>query len=303
MCTFPIPAWRNRDFTSKQKIVFSSEKGLPSTKMFLPCGQCIQCRLSKARDWAHRCVHEASLHEENCFLTLTYNDENLVWTDIGPTLYHRHFQLFMKRLRKAHPDLTIRYFMCGEYGDEFSRPHYHVCLFGYSFPDRKVFKKSGDFFLYFSDELASLWEYGFHSIGELTFDTACYTARYVMKKVTGDKANEHYGNKDGVSKSRTPEYCTMSRRPGIGRDWYEKYKSDLYNSDICVTKPSFISKPPRYYDRLLSVDDPDLYDLIKSNRKSNLDDEVDYNECDRQAKFDYVKQNKLIRKYEDDILT
>lgn len=306
MCTFPIPAWRNRDIHSKQKIVFSSEKGLASTKMFIPCGQCIECRLARARDWAHRCVHESSLHEHNCFLTLTYNDTNLVFTDKGPTLYHRHFQLFMKKLRKRHPDLNIRYFMCGEYGEAFNRPHYHVCLFGYDFPDRKAYRKSGSFLLYESEELASLWDYGYHSIGDLNFDTACYCARYVMKKVTGEKANEYYGNDSGLSNDSTPsravEYSCMSRRPGIGRGYFDAYKSDLYNADICVTKSTFISKPPKYYDRLLATDSPDWHDLVKATRKANLE-EVDYKECHRRAGFNVVKQNKLLRKYEKGLLT
>lgn len=305
-CTFPLPAWRNKDIHSKQKIVFDPNKGLPSTKMFIPCGQCIACRLARARDWAHRCVHEASLHSHNCFLTLTYNDDNLVWTDKGPTLYHRHFQLFMKRLRKRHPDLNIRYFMCGEYGEEFHRPHYHVCLFGYDFPDRKPFQKSGSFIIYSSDELSSLWEHGYHSIGELNFDTACYCARYIMKKVTGEKADDHYGNDASLSgsriRSRAVEYCAMSRRPGIGRNYFDRYKADLYNADICVTKPDFISKPPKYYDRLLACDSPDWHDAIKATRRSNLQ-EPDYKECARQAEFNVVKQGKLMRKYEKNLLT
>lgn len=300
MCTFPLPAWRNKDFTSKHKIVFASEKGLPNTKMFIPCGQCIECRLNRARDWAHRCVHEASFHEHNCFITLTYHSDDLVWTDKGPTLCHRHVQLFLKRLRKAHSDLTIRYFMCGEYGDQLSRPHYHICLFGYDFPDRKVFKKSGDFMLYHSEELEKLWPYGFHTIGELCFDTACYTARYVMKKITGEKAYEHYGNnrgRNGGVYSRVPEYCAMSRRPGIGRDWYEKYRDDLYNDDICVTKSTFISKPPKYYDKLLSVDNPHWHDIVKAARRQTLED-PDYKECQRRGGYNIVKQNKLLRQYE-----
>lgn len=293
MCTFPIPAWRG--LPGQPKIVFSSERGLASTKMFIPCGQCIECRLSRARDWAHRCVHEATLHEDNCFITLTYSDENLIWTDKGPTLYHRDFQLFMKRFRKSHPDLNIRYFMCGEYGDNFDRPHYHACVFGYDFPDRKPWKKSGDFMLYVSEELAELWPSGYHSIGELNFDTACYCARYVMKKVTGDRSNSHYSG-------RVSEYCNMSRRPGIGRDWYKAYKGDLYNADICVTKSSFISKPPKYYDRLLSEDNPDWYALVKSTRRQNLED-PDWKECQRLSDFNYVKQSKLLRKYEKGLLT
>lgn len=299
MCTFPMPAWRSR--TDPKKIVFDSSKGLPSTLMHLPCGQCIACRMKRARDWAHRCVHESTLHDHNCFVTLTYDDANLVHSDAGPTLYHRDFQLFMKRLRKAHSDLTIRYFMCGEYGERFARPHYHLCLFGYDFPDKQVISKtSAGFHLYQSKELSELWTSGMHRIGELNFDTACYCARYVLKKVTGEKANDHYGisrGLDGDVFSRHPEYCAMSRRPGIGRDWYEKYRTDLYNYDHCVTKPTFISKPPKYYDRLLAVDSPDWLESIKADRKKNIQP-PDYDELARRGRYDSVKQSKIIRQYE-----
>jgi len=59
----------------------------------LPCGQCIGCRLERSRQWAMRCIHEAQLHQNNCFITLTYDDEHLP-KDLS--LDHRDFQLFFR---------------------------------------------------------------------------------------------------------------------------------------------------------------------------------------------------------------
>jgi hypothetical protein len=208
--------------------------------MEIPCGQCAGCRLERARQWAIRCIHEASLYDQNCFLTLTYSPEHV---PPDGSLRPRDIVLFFKRLRKLISPGRVRYFQCGEYGTQFLRPHHHILCFGYAFPDRTLVS-SGKFPIYTSAQLATLWPWGFHSIGDITFDSACYTARYILKKVTGDAAEEHY-------QGRKPEYITMSRRPGIGRDWYDRFKDDLYNYDKCVVKDSFVAKPPKYYDKLL----------------------------------------------------
>ena len=121
----------------------------------LPCGRCIGCKLERARQWAVRCMHEAALHEANCFVTLTYEDDKLP-PDGG--LRPRDFVLFMKRLRKRYGN-GIRFFHCGEYGEKFLRPHHHVLLFNHDWPDKRVCRtsKSGES-LYSSGELESLWD-------------------------------------------------------------------------------------------------------------------------------------------------
>lgn len=93
-CFHPIPAYRDGDGPIQ---FHDTGKGRP---IEIPCGQCIGCRLERSRQWAMRCVHEASLHDDNCFVTLTYNDQHIP-SDAG--LRHRDYQLFMKRLRKAYP--------------------------------------------------------------------------------------------------------------------------------------------------------------------------------------------------------
>lgn len=217
----------------------------------LPCGQCIGCRLERSRQWATRILFESQLHEANSFLTLTYAEENLPYP---PSLDHRHFQLFMKRLRKKL-GFKVRYYMCGEYGGQTFRPHYHVCLFGAVFySDRVLNRNSGSGHpLYMSPTLDSCWTFGNAWIGDLTFESAAYVARYVTKKITGDAAEDHYRFVDvytGEIFNLKPEYNVMSRRPGVGGKWFDLYSSDVYNGHDYVVVRGVKCRPPRYFDRL-----------------------------------------------------
>jgi hypothetical protein len=124
-----MPAVRMVD--GSVKFVSRNKKGVDGT-LELPCGQCIGCRLERSRQWAMRCLHESSLYDRNAFVTLTYDDEHL---PPGGSLNYPDFQRFMKRLRKNSKS-PIRFYMGGEYGESTLRPHFHVCLFGYDFPDK-----------------------------------------------------------------------------------------------------------------------------------------------------------------------
>ena len=233
-CYSPLQAWRSRQTnpSGKRGMVFSPEKALaPDDPMDIACGQCIGCRLERSRQWAVRCVHEASLYEDNCFITLTFDDENLNKRENPLSVDVSDFQKFMKRLRKKYGK-GIRFFHCGEYGDLYGRPHYHACLFNHDFDDRRLYSVRDDVRLYTSESLQELWPFGFSSVGDVTFDSAAYVARYIMKKINGENAWHHYSEIDfdtgEIINQRKPEYTTMSRRPGIGKGWYEKFKNDLY---------------------------------------------------------------------------
>ena len=193
-----------------------------------------------------RIVHEASLYESNLFLTLTYSDENL---PADESLDVEHWKLFMKRLKKKYGGKSIRFYHCGEYGDTTHRPHYHAIVFNHEFRDRQFHKQteSGSN-LYTSETLDKIWGLGNCYIGDVTFESAAYCARYVMKKLTGGRADE-YG-------SRRPEYSTQSRRPGVGRPWLDKWKSDTYPHDYCIINRKY-GPPTQYYDT--PTTDPYLY--------------------------------------------
>lgn len=229
----------------------------------LPCGQCDACRLERSRQWAVRCIHEASLYEDNCFITLTYDDQHLPHPN---TLHLPHFQKFLKRLRKRIAPASFRYYACGEYGERFHRPHYHACLFGYDFPDKVQMGTRHGLPVWRSQLLEATWPKGRSQLGTVTFDSAAYVARYIMKKVNGPEAYDHY-------KGRDPEWTTMSRggrgannQGGIGRPWLRKWQTDVFPRDSVIVR-GMPTKPPRYYDVQVELSDPALMVQIKEQRR------------------------------------
>lgn len=231
-----------------------------------PCSTCMDCRLNYSREWAIRCYHEAKMHDENSFLTLTFNNENL---PIDGSISKDHVVKFMKRLRRKIEPETVRFFASGEYGEKYDRPHYHICLFGFDFPDKKVLKakrrkKGYTNLLYISEMLGKIWKEGFHSIGELNFETAGYAARYITKKHFGKLSDYVY---DGLE----PEFALMSRgqkkggKGGIGKPWFDKYWNDCYPKDF-VTINGKKHKPPKFYDNLMEKKDLDMWQWIKAKR-------------------------------------
>lgn len=260
-CFHPLTAYK----TASGDIVFSERRrNEVISSLQLPCGQCIGCRLERSRQWAMRCMHEASLHERNCFLTLTYNDENVPKRGV---LEYPAFQKFMKRFRKFAAPVQPRFYMCGEYGPENWRPHYHACIFGFDFDDKTHWSRSpsGEA-LFRSASLERLWPYGFASIGSVTFESAAYVARYCVQKITGHNAKAHYARVDADGEySLPPEFNHMSLKPGIGSGWLSRFQSDVYPHDYVVVNGKEC-KPPKYYDRLFSRVDPDAMEDIKFDR-------------------------------------
>lgn len=289
-CYRPLKGYRaaERDpKTGNRRVVFNKSDAATDQPVEVPCGQCVGCRLERSRQWAVRCVHEAQMHEENAFITLTYNNEHL---PKNLSLDKRHWQLFVKKLRKYHAG-KIKYFHCGEYGEQRHRPHYHACLFGVDFPDKVLWKKKDDVSLYVSQKLQDIWGKGFCTVGDVTFESAAYTARYIMKKVTGEKAAEHYGE-------RIPEYTTMSR--GIGKSWLEKFHADVYPHDYVVINGAKM-RPPRFYDKILSDNDPVAFRKVRGDRVKRAKEVAEDNTQRRQRvkeKVRVARANLLIRNVE-----
>lgn len=252
--------------TGTKIIKFGLPKKSDQEPLLLPCGQCIGCRLDYSMMWAARCMHEAQLHEDSCFITLTYDDENLPYDG---SLIPNHTRQFIKRLRRAVGPL--RYLLCGEYGDQLGRPHYHALIFGKDFPDREHFYETEGIFTDTSELLSSVWNKGFCTVADLTIESAAYVARYNLKKVNGERKYAHYERVcqiTGEVRQLHPEYCRMSLKPGIARDWYAKFNSDIFPYDQTIYKGKNI-KTPRYYENLLRSADPGLFDQVKERRKEN----------------------------------
>lgn len=264
----------------------------------IPCGQCLECRLQHAKEWAFRCVKEAEKYKDNIMITLTYNDENLprskgIDTDTGEiyessTLVKKDHQDFLKRLRKHFKNEKIRFFMCGEYGsdDDYidshgikrkatERPHYHIILFNCKFEDMKFDRwkhcewapkiKNA---LYKSKTLDKLWGKGHADLNEVNFETCRYVAGYVTKKYKGSNSKEHY-----ELKGQIPPYTCMSRRPGIASEFFEENKEKFWEEKPmwAVTKKGLRKVKSRYFDKLMEKESEERFEKIKEERKAKSD--------------------------------
>lgn len=288
VCYHPLEGWRSR---SDNRIVFNRQQGWIDRPVTVACGQCIGCRLERSRQWALRCQHEASLHERNIFLTLTYNDENL---PADGSLDVTHWQKFMKRLRKQ-TGAKVRFYHSGEYGTKYGRPHYHACLFGLDFEDKRYHKitRNGHT-LYTSPTLDSLWPFGFANFGSVTFESAAYVARYCVDKITGEAAEQRYRwvDEDGVIHQLKPEYSTMSRRPGIAAEWFQRYKGDVYPHGYLLENGRKL-RPPRYYDGLFEIEAPGDMRLLKAARRRATKNHADNNTPERRKTREYIQGLRL----------
>lgn len=295
-CYSPLRGWVDR---STGGITFKKPAYAQPEEMKVACGQCLGCRLDRSRTWALRMMHEAQSSEHqygHSFVTLTYRDKNASTPaerargkhiSDNWSLDKTHVQKFLKRLRKSRPGDRIKYYHCGEYGYtcrhginlkdggwcplcKVGRPHYHMILFNCEFNDKEPHDQKGDQTYYTSPELEELWGYGFVDVGDLTLQSAGYTARYCLKKVTGINAEDHYKQiqPDGTIENLEPEYATMSN--GIGKDWYQRFKNDVFPSgEVPVPGGGIDRKVPRYYDEILREEDPGLYELVKGQRKEH----------------------------------
>lgn len=246
--------------------------------------------MGKAQEWSTRMAHEASMHDRNSFVTLTYSDEHLP-SDWSVSI--REMQLFMKRLRKSLGHGRVRFLACGEYGKRFNRPHYHVMLFGYEPDDRYPWRrtKSGHV-LTRSPSLEAIWGKGHTELGTVTPQSAGYVARYCLKKVNGDRAAEVYRRIESNDFGEIirewqvqPEFIAMSRKPGLGLGWYDQYASDCFPSDFVVIDGR--KRPiPDYYLRKLKQREDKLFGLsfeVKSARIERASEHLDNNTPERLA--------------------
>lgn len=264
-CYGPLTAFRPDPAKAPDgRLVFDKKMALTGVPMKIPCGKCPGCRLEHSRQWAIRCMHEKRLHTRSSFVTLTYDDKHLPQ---NYSLVKADLQNFMKRLRHEYEGPT-RFFACGEYGSNTSRPHYHLLLLNQDFADKRLVKSGSKYNLYDSSRLSKLWTFGQHSLGDVTFESAAYTARYCMKKRQNGKT---------TSDGRVPEFIVMSRRPGLGTGYFDRFRDEIISHDSIIVN-GYPNALPRYYDSKLGEltgfsDQIGLYtkmELIKIKRRRRL---------------------------------
>lgn len=285
----------------------------------VPCGKCVGCRLDYSREWADRCYLESLSKSPNWFVTLTYDDLNLPVTEYfnGETIIYTnslvksHISEFLKRLRRYYDYhfkiQDISFYGCGEYGSQFQRPHFHLLLFGCPIPDLQLFTYKDGFVTYNSEIFSKEWNKGFVTINEFTWETASYVARYCLKKQYGE--SRYFYEEHGL----LPEFSIMSRSPGIGYNYFEEHKDEIFERGYIPVKKSngvFHSPIPKYYERMLEKTDPAYFEKYKQNKKdfafnsyvnavqfSDSDLSIlDQRDVDERAKLSQIKA--LRRKFE-----
>jgi len=235
------------------------------------------------------------MHLQNCVLTLTYDDCHM---PEGHSLRKRDVQLFLKKLRRSIAPQKISYFYCGEYGEQLSRPHYHMILFGYWPDDVRPYKKARDGSqLYVSAKTSDLWGQGFVTVGSVSPSTAGYVTAYIFKKVRGSHAENHYKRYDpetGEVFDLQPEFINMSTRPAIGKEWFNRYAADAVTHDYIIHNSSK-TRVPKYYDKLHKRADREALEATKAARvkKSITPRNIRNNRPDRLAVRERVLKAKV----------
>lgn len=317
-CFSPVQGFERKGITPNGKFLFTYNpefarrvNGVPVPRV-TNCRKCEGCRFAHSKEWAVKLFHEARMNFDgtsfnNSFITLTYNDDHIPL--YGSLDYADHWTNFLKRFRKAIAPTQIRYFMVGEYGDLNLRPHYHAIIFGYSFPDRVYLSNTDNSILYRSSLLESLWTVprgqpgagasrGYSSIGDVSFGSAAYVARYNMKKTIGFDKHELLTTYDEETGELIPgryqrvnqitgDIITVERERhlmskggrtgngGIGKSWFNAFAmTDIYvkgvdgiYKDHTHNDKGMIIKPASYYDKLLERVDPLILEEIKKQRQ------------------------------------
>ncbi len=240
----------------------------------VPCGNCLGCRMEQARQWTVRILHEKQMHPASWFVTLTYDDERIPQNG---SLDSTHFSGFIKALRRHEAAKTVSYYGCGEYGDRSERPHYHAVLFGPQFLDKCFHRTSNSGPVWRSQALETDWNFGISEFGALTEKSAAYVAGYVRKKVSNKVNPNHYLRYDdnGEILEIEKEFARMSLKPAIGKRWIEKYWKDVYPRDKVVVG-GWEAKPPRYYDKWLEDNHPEMAMEVRAKRLAEAEELSDY---------------------------
>lgn len=258
-CTRPRHVYPAPPDAANRRPVSASSRSYAGAKAFkIPCGRCDSCNSDRARDWATRSYLHSTLETHKYFLTLTISDEKML---PHRGLMKRSLQLFMKRARSHYGDFVgeTSFLGCGEYGGDTLRAHYHLLLFGIEIDDLVPAGrgKRGDT-LFSSATINRLWPWGHVMIGHVTYETCAYVAGYLTKKLgkgSDDPAYARHEINRETGEIRSwqvqPEFLLSSRRPAIGREWFERFKGDVYPSGFLVIDGRRVPAP-RYFDRLLA---------------------------------------------------
>ena len=231
----------------------------------VPCGKCLPCQKKRRSEWSLRLEHEYLFSESALFITLTYSDLNLPRTKEGyPTLYKKHLQDYIKRLRNENVKYVtktlgcskkevklrsrpLRYYAVGEYGTKTRRPHYHLILFNMDVENIAPVKNQ--------------WKFGMSDVGTVTSASINYVTKYMFKQF------------NRKTDKRTPPFSLMSKKPIIGHDYIQNYGVHHIESESLEVRDQngHVRRLPKAYLRRLFTNKEDRLELSRNSYEKHID--------------------------------
>lgn len=303
-CYYPITVFKGKD----GNVTYARNQSHVNYLRKIPCGRCIGCRLEYSKVWALRCLHESYLYDDNIFLTLTYDNDNIpLHNDLNPD----DFTKFIKRLRYernknngSNQYQRIRYYMCGEYGADTLRPHYHAILFNYRPQDSQLYTTRKGKRVYKSEELRKTWKKGNIEFSDVNFNTCAYVSRYMLKKLKYSESIKYdvYNEITGlVEYTKHREYTRMSRNPGIGYDFFKNTHMDTLGTYTYVLEGGVHVSIPRYYVEKADEISDGLTKVYKKKRRQRIENrELTPEQLMNRERVQKQRINKLERNFENE---
>lgn len=270
--------FRNFSFVKEHTLI------LQNAQQVFDCGKCLFCRKKKAYELASRCVLHASLYEDNCFLTLTYDETR---KDYDNGFHYVHIQKFKKRLRQFVQRTLgkrIAIFNVHEYGKN-GKSHWHLIVFGFYPEDAVLFTKRNGIPYYTSELVTQLWPFGHHTIGDVNEASSMYQAHYMEK----DFKHFNVGTKKKAH----------SKHSGIGRPYFLKHYSQILRLGFVPINGKRLPVP-RYFEKLAEKHwahyySPSLFhdtNMRKARFRPFKDGEANRDLADHYAQYLIVKEEK-----------
>lgn len=236
----------------------------------VPCGRCLACRITLSREWSVRIAAEAS-GVESIFVTLTYDEKN-----VPPNLVKAHVQLWLKRYRLELGERKIKYYLCGEYGETYGRPHYHAIVINGHYDDYEIIRES--------------WGRGYIYISGVGPESIQYVTGYIMDKWAAKKKTDLIGH-------TVRPFSLMSKNLGL-KDM--EGKEIRYARDMCMTYRGKVTSLPRYYVKRLKASGYISDDVVNNLREARENEE--WNEMERRGIEDPEREILKVRKQRKEAL-
>lgn len=269
--------------TGKYPLTFNPKNAHPwKQPVVKSCGKCESCRRQHVTRIATACEQHMRLESASCYLTLTYDEEHL---PENGTLVKKHVDRFIDALRKwiavnkDDPKWNKAYFgnhqgkfkrvVSGEYGSKTDRPHYHLFIMGFDFPDKEPlpFKKDGKQ-LFRSKILQHYWPYGTVDYKNADPGAAKYVIKYAMKeKLHGKEYHEQY-------EQRGLALPFVSVSQGIGAEYAQKYQEELFRNGTFISDGKEVALNRRQLQQLARIDPERTEQYKEERRKKQLEESI-----------------------------